>query len=42
MGRLRDGRGFLHCALVLSSLLLLASGEIIFEEKFDGTVAVLG
>ncbi|AQK87085.1 Calreticulin-3-like precursor [Zea mays] len=35
MGRLRDGRAFLHRALVLSSLLLLASGEIFFEERFD-------
>ena len=38
MGRLCDGRAFLHRALVLSSLLLLASGEIFFEERFDGTV----
>lgn len=37
MDRLRDGRAFLHRALVLSSLLLLASGEIFFEERFDGT-----
>jgi hypothetical protein len=35
------GRAFLHRALVLSSLLLLASGEIFFEERFDGTVPAL-
>ncbi|KAK3138317.1 hypothetical protein QOZ80_5AG0367270 [Eleusine coracana subsp. coracana] len=29
------GRAFLHRALVLSSLLLLASGEVFFEERFD-------
>ena len=32
------GRAFLHRALVLSSLLLLASSELFFEERFDGTV----
>jgi len=36
------GRAFLHRALVLSSLLLLASGEIFFEERFDGTVPAPG
>jgi len=30
------GRAFLHRALVLSSLLLLASGEVFFEERFEG------
>lgn len=34
------GRAFLHRVLVLSSLLLLASGEVFFEERFDGTPTV--
>jgi calreticulin len=34
------GRAFLHRALVLLSLLILASGEVIFEEQFDGTFTV--
>jgi hypothetical protein len=34
----RRGGGVLHGLLALSSLLLLASGEIIFEERFEGTL----
>lgn len=35
------GRGGLHRLLVLSSLLLLASGEVFFEERFEGIHAAL-
>jgi hypothetical protein len=39
MGRLRRGGvGLLRGAVVLASLLLVVSGEVIFEERFDGTV----
>jgi hypothetical protein len=36
------GCGLHRLLLVLSSLLLLASAEVIFEERFEGTVIRLG
>lgn len=40
-GRGGGGGGVIHRLLALSSLLLLASGEVIFEERFEGNCALL-